>query len=46
MHQQGGQLGLDVVNDGPPPATATRHSGHGLRNMAERARALAGTSLP
>jgi signal transduction histidine kinase len=36
-------LHFDVVNSGPP-ATLTRDSGHGLRNMRERAAVLGGTA--
>lgn len=36
-------LHLDIGNSGPP-ATVTRGSGHGLRNMRERAAALGGTA--
>jgi signal transduction histidine kinase len=46
LHRQGSLLLLEIVNDGPPLAAAPagRSSGHGLRNMRERALALGGSA--
>ncbi|RAK65693.1 tetratricopeptide repeat-containing sensor histidine kinase [Hymenobacter edaphi] len=43
LHRTPDGVQLAVVNSGPP-ATVTRGSGHGLRNMRERAAALGGTA--
>lgn len=47
LHHTAHQLELTVTNDGPPPAPGAaapggRSSGHGLRNIRERATALGG----
>ena len=42
LRREGPQLRLDIVNDGPPTAPPARRSGHGLRNIGERARVLGG----
>ena len=43
LHRTKGWLSLDVVNTGPP-ANPGRSSGHGLRNIRERALSLGGTA--
>ncbi|GAB3831845.1 tetratricopeptide repeat-containing sensor histidine kinase [Hymenobacter jeollabukensis] len=43
LHRDATGLHLAVVNDGPP-AVVARDSGHGLRNMRERAAVLGGTT--
>ncbi|MGI4875568.1 MAG: tetratricopeptide repeat protein [Janthinobacterium lividum] len=46
LRRHAAQLLLEVVNDGPPPAQVPpgRSSGHGLRNISERARTLGGSA--
>ncbi len=52
LHQQGSQLSIEIQDDGNNPelvlagevARVGRRSGHGLRNMQQRAAALGGTA--